>query len=1387
MAQDQTMDIEDRIIMILKKERERITISGLAEKLKLHRNTLTKYVYRLDEERKIKIKKIGKAKVCYPNSKNKKGRANLGFVLLSIIIFYSITLLLFANPIHASSPNPTLSEGNYSIYVETGSGGKKFDEGHNLTCMIRHGPSGVYLDSGYTLNIIGLQYVDTIPPTPNPAQIESITVTNTSLNVTAVETTDDFSSIVYYRFNETTGNPGASSSDWQTSRYFLDEGLTPSTQYCYNVQYKDYNDNTGNESQDSCKCTLANIPTNLQLTTLNPTQIYAEWNANGNPAGTYYNLERNGTSIYSSTSTNYTDSSLNCSSQYSYRVRAKNCDNVYTDFTSNVTAWTKPENPILNSTTHSTGVWSSNNLINVTATTSTPNCADHYHYKWDTSSTTTVTGTDTEWDGSEKQLTATSDGNWYLHAIAHNPNNDENSDGTQHLGPFKIDTTLPTTTATAVKSDGSDYSFGEWTNSNYVNVTLSCSDSGSGCDITQYCTDTDNSCTPSTTYSTPVQISTEGTSYIRFRSNDTVGNLETTKNETIKIDTTSPVLNFTPPTEPNGTTISRNWTEANITIDEPDLDTFKFNWNTTNHTFYDDSLVLGMNLNNNSAIGENSTKAVDISKYGNNGTLENGTAWTTSGRFGSALSFDGTDDYVNCGDTAVEFASGVSFSFSFWFKGTGHSSSDDGIITKGYGGGDGGLTPWYLEYYETDGTIALYLRDSGDSSSHTSGTIAIDDGNWHFITAVYDAGAGEIRNYVDTELDTTTIGVPEDAYGTNAGNFILMDHYERYTQGTLDEVRIYNRSLSTEEIQMHYKSEFSKYNSTQYRFYDNVTDLADGTYTYYGWANDTASNEGQTDNNELRYLNVDLTSPTVTIYSPENTTYGVSSVDLNYTTSDSDSGVDSCWYSLDSGENQNLPNCQNATLTNLSDGQHQVTIYANDSVGNIGSSSANFTISTLDLYLTKSFNPDLLVSYEKEQVNTTTKLKINHSYTNVLDFNLTDEVPWDFSLNNDSITVKLLKYSPGSETDVTDNVTININDLPGENNTRIEINCSNTSSSFGNYLEENDTIILNYLMNSSELGANQNRTTITFGNITDTNSNSKNRTINTTISVAEVVLRGYKDLTVDLANPQNISASIITKAIGGTLGNISLVDYLPEGATIYNRSVYWFNGTYNELTEGDDFNITVENVTLPGGYRGEAYQYNFTYTGVTWPGQLQDNESLIINYTFIVLGGGQWDLPAIISGYDPTHKKDIKTEMYADANVPSFDVTMELLSKIIYPGEIVKALLRIVNVGGPRAKVDIFSNYAIKTLEEDIVTEKSETFAVVEQKEKLIDLDIPEDIEPGTYTFETFVTYTGREALSSETFKVEKEQAPGFLNQYGIYLIVGILIVLNLIILVRKR
>ncbi len=121
----------------------------------------------------------------------------------------------------------------------------------------------------------------------------------------------------------------------------------------------------------------------------------------------------------------------------------------------------------------------------------------------------------------------------------------------------------PTTIATAKTADGENYTFGTWTNSTYVNATLNCTDYGENCNVTLYCNDTNNTCNPNLTYSTPVQISTEGTTYLRFRSNDTEGHTEKNKNKTIKIDRSPPQITINSPKDNdclNNRTITINLT-----------------------------------------------------------------------------------------------------------------------------------------------------------------------------------------------------------------------------------------------------------------------------------------------------------------------------------------------------------------------------------------------------------------------------------------------------------------------------------------------------------------------------------------------------------------------------------------------------------------------------------------------------------------------------------------------------------------------------------------------------------------------------------------------------------------------------------------------------------
>jgi hypothetical protein len=90
---------------------------------------------------------------------------------------------------------------------------------------------------------------DLDPPTPNPASfsIAPKATSDTAVTMMAIAGSDA-SRPVEYRFIETSGNPGADNSDWQTTRIYNDTGLTPGMVYSYQVQMRDAVGNLGTAS-----------------------------------------------------------------------------------------------------------------------------------------------------------------------------------------------------------------------------------------------------------------------------------------------------------------------------------------------------------------------------------------------------------------------------------------------------------------------------------------------------------------------------------------------------------------------------------------------------------------------------------------------------------------------------------------------------------------------------------------------------------------------------------------------------------------------------------------------------------------------------------------------------------------------------------------------------------------------------------------------------------------------------------------------------------------------------------------------------------------------------------------------------------------------------------
>jgi hypothetical protein len=118
-----------------------------------------------------------------------------------------------------------------------------------------------------------------------------------------------------------------------------------------------------------------------------------------------------------------------------------------------------------------------------------------------------------------------------------------------------------------------------------------------------------------------------------------------------------------------------------------------------------------------------------------------------------------------------------------------------------------------------------------------------------------------------------------------------------------------------------------------------LTGLADGSHRVVVYANDTFGNMG---GSGLVYFTVDTTPPSISVLSPINATYTTSDVPLIFTVNETASWMG---YSLDGQSNVTIGG--NTTLTGLADRTHNISVYANDTFGNMGGSNiAYFTVET---------------------------------------------------------------------------------------------------------------------------------------------------------------------------------------------------------------------------------------------------------------------------------------------------------------------------------------------------------------------------------------------------------------------------------------------------------
>lgn len=212
-------------------------------------------------------------------------------------------------------------------------------------------------------------------------------------------------------------------------------------------------------------------------------------------------------------------------------------------------------------------------------------------------------------------------------------------------------------------------------------------------------------------------------------------------------------------------------------------------------TALDADNIMGMWLFNEG----NGNTAEDSSGNGNDGKINGGAKWV-DGQFGKALEFDGTDDWVEVqhSDT-VAFKKGVSFSITLHFNGSAVGGS---LVGKGYED-TSQVKPWYLLWNGGgDQKVSFYLRTSADANSRINSTVDVADEKWHFIAAVADADTRKISLWIDGKKDSEGVLNTDEGYGTNESVFHIARHFDRYTNGIIDDVGIFNVALSEDDMDL---------------------------------------------------------------------------------------------------------------------------------------------------------------------------------------------------------------------------------------------------------------------------------------------------------------------------------------------------------------------------------------------------------------------------------------------------------------------------------------------------------------------------------------------------------------------------------------------------------
>ena len=187
-----------------------------------------------------------------------------------------------------------------------------------------------------------------------------------------------------------------------------------------------------------------------------------------------------------------------------------------------------------------------------------------------------------------------------------------------------------------------------------------------------------------------------------------------------------------------------------------------------------------------------------VDTVGNNAGTSNGPVRKSGADCvsGGCLLFNGTSDYVDCGNNNSLNIGTNDFTYEVWFKTNVGQASNDSTIMERLGSNSRAVIAM-----NASGNVRFYIRDSGARGLDKYTTGAYYDNQWH--NAVLVRTASRLKGYVDSVLvvdfDATTI---LDIDVSNPLYFGRWSTY--YFKGMIDEARVYSAAMTASAIREDY-------------------------------------------------------------------------------------------------------------------------------------------------------------------------------------------------------------------------------------------------------------------------------------------------------------------------------------------------------------------------------------------------------------------------------------------------------------------------------------------------------------------------------------------------------------------------------------------------------